>query len=69
MVAVELNDKARDLKNFCHPERAVYMVGSETHGIPDPILNKCNHVLRLHGERSMNVAVAASIVMYHRVAL
>lgn len=69
IVAVELNDKSRPLKNFVHPERAVYLLGAEDHGLPQAILDKCQHIIQLEGRYSMNVAVAGSIVLYHRVAL
>lgn len=69
LIGVELADEALDLKIFSHPERACYMLGAEDNGIPPAILSKCHKVLRLAGEKSMNVAVAGSIVMYHREAL
>lgn len=69
IVAIELAEKAVELKDFTHPERAVYMLGAEDHGIPPDVLARCHHVVRLRGERSMNMSVAGSIVAYHREAL
>lgn len=67
LIAVELNDEAVLLKDFKHPDRAVYLLGAEDHGIPPDVLSKCHRVVKMYGERSMNVAVAGSIVMYDRV--
>ncbi len=69
LIGVELDPRAQDLKTFSHPDRACYMLGAEDHGIPPTILAKCHRVIRLAGDTSMNVAVAGSIVMYHREVL
>lgn len=69
LVAVELDDKAKELKHFVHPERAIYMLGAEDHGIPPKILAECDQIVKLKGRYSMNVAVAGSIVLYHREGL
>lgn len=57
------------LSNIIHPERAIYLLGAEDHGIPQEIIDKCKSVISLEsvGQNSYNVAVAGSIVMYHRV--
>lgn len=56
------------LSNIVHPERAVYLLGAEDYGLPEKILEKCNLIISLEsiGTNSYNVAVAGSIVMYHR---
>lgn len=69
IVAIEMDKRAVNLKNFKHPERACYLLGAEDHGLPESILNECHYVVNLDGEFSMNVAVAGSIVIYHRVSL
>ena len=69
LVGVELVDKAIDLYGFSHPERAVYLLGAEDHGIPTNVLERCHTVIKLRGTHSMNVSVAGSIVIYHREAL
>jgi tRNA G18 (ribose-2'-O)-methylase SpoU len=69
LVGLELDSKARDLKGFVHPSRAVYLVGAEDSGIPQEVLKSCQYVIKLKGDYSMNVAVAGSIVLYHRVGL
>jgi len=69
LVGVELTERAWDLKNFSHPQQCCYLLGAEDTGIPEAILAKCHGVIKLKGDYSMNVAVAGSIVMYHREAL
>lgn len=58
----------RELKTYHHPERAIYLLGAEDHGLPDKILDKCQTVLEIPAQRqaSFNVAVAGSIIMFHR---
>lgn len=69
LIGIELTDKATDLKEFKHPERAVYLLGSEDNGLPMSILNRCHETVKLSGRFSMNVACAGSIVLYHRTNL
>lgn len=68
LVGVELDPRAQQLESFVHPERAVYLLGAEDHGLPRPVLNRCHSLVQIstvHPE-SMNVAVAGSLVLWHR---
>lgn len=69
LVAVEQSTEAEDLAQFKHPPRAIYLFGAEDFGLPPEIIQRCHRTLSLQGERSLNLAVAASIVIYHREAL
>lgn len=69
VVGIELTDQAQELKSFSHPKQAIYLLGAEDHGLPKEVLDRCHKVVKLQGEFSMNVAVAGSIVLYHREAL
>lgn len=62
---IELSDKARDLNNFCHPERAVYILGNEGGGLPQDWLDKFLTV-KINTRNCLNVATAGSIVLFHR---
>ena len=66
LVAVELDDSAVMLEDFKHPERAVYLLGAEDTGIPPNILARCHRIVKINTPRSLNVAVAGSIVAYDR---
>jgi len=65
-VAVESG--GTDLADFEHPPRAVYILGSEDHGLPPDVLAACPLRVSLDSVRSCsyNVAVAGSILMYDR---
>lgn len=67
LVAIEMGGVP--LSKFVHPANATYLLGAEDHGIPPKILEKCNLVVSLESIRhqSYNVAVAGSLVMYHRI--
>jgi len=56
------------LSRFAHPKQAIYLLGAEDYGLPEWILDQCRFVVSLEsvGMSSYNVAVAGSIVMYHR---
>lgn len=59
------------LAQYTHPARAVYLLGAEDHGLPEKVLERCQHVVSLQAVNrpSFNVAVTGSIVMYHRLFL
>ena len=66
VIAVELDENSIPIKHFVHPERCIYLLGAEDHGIPQKILNECQTTIQLPGDFSMNVATAGSIVMFDR---
>lgn len=67
LIGVEMGGEP--LSGFVHPERAVYLLGSEANGLPAQVLQQCNAVVTLEHVRyeSYNLAVAGSIVLYHRL--
>jgi len=66
LVGVETGGKP--LPEFEHPERAIYLLGAEDHGLPKEILSKCKSAVSIPavGLESYNVSVAGSIIMYDR---
>ena len=66
VIGVELTDRSIPLQQFIHPERCVYLLGAEDHGLPESILIRCQNIVQLLGDYCMNVATAGSIVMYDR---
>ena len=66
LVGIEMG--GTPLAGFHHPERAIYLLGSENNGLPAKILEQCNQVVSIEavGKPSYNVAVAGALVMYHR---
>lgn len=66
LVGVELNDRAEDLETFHHPRRCVYLLGAEDHGLSKIAMERCHYLVKFKSEKSVNVAVAGSIVLYDR---
>lgn len=68
LVCVELHELSKSLPEFEHPERAIYLLGAEDHGIPEEVLVRGQHILEIPTARpqSMNVAVSGTLVMYDR---
>eukprot|EP00322_Chrysochromulina_rotalis_P003161 CAMPEP_0115853686 /NCGR_PEP_ID=MMETSP0287-20121206/13633_1 /TAXON_ID=412157 /ORGANISM="Chrysochromulina rotalis, Strain UIO044" /LENGTH=285 /DNA_ID=CAMNT_0003307773 /DNA_START=67 /DNA_END=924 /DNA_ORIENTATION=- len=68
LVAVEMGGEP--LEHFEHPERALYILGSEDSGLPESVIRACHRTVSLPSQRceSFNVAVAGSVVMYDRLA-
>ena len=68
LVGIELDPDAVPLEGYQHWDRAVYLLGAEDHGLSSAARLLCHDLIVLPGERSMNVSVAGSIVMYDRLA-
>lgn len=68
LIGVELDDRAEPLETFKHPDRCVYLLGAEDHGLTKAARARCHRLIQLPGRASMNVAAAGSIVLYDRQA-
>lgn len=68
LVGVELDPRAVSLPEFKHPERAVYLLGAEDHGLPPHVIDQCHSLVTIPSiqPQSMNVAVAGSLMIYDR---
>ncbi|WP_181306723.1 RNA methyltransferase [Rufibacter sp. XAAS-G3-1] len=66
LVGVELDAKSVSVEQFQHPERCIYLLGSEDHGLSNAVRARCHHLVQLPGTNSMNVASAGSIMLYDR---
>jgi len=66
VVGIETNGK--DIKSFSHPERAIYLLGAEDHGLSNRAIEICHNLIKLPSVRtpSYNVSVAGSLVLYDR---
>jgi tRNA G18 (ribose-2'-O)-methylase SpoU len=67
LIAVELDENAKPIKNFCHPKQACYLLGSEGMGIPKTLLDQCYQIVQLPGTYCHNVSVAGSIILFDRI--
>lgn len=66
LIGVELDDRAVALDNFSHPERCIYLLGAEDHGLSREARERCHQLVQLPGDFCLNVSVAGSIVLYDR---
>lgn len=67
LVGIELLDTAIDLPSFRHPLRAAYVLGPELGSLSEPLLERCDYVVKIPTSFCVNVAMAGAIVMYDRV--
>lgn len=66
LVGVELDERATALDAFQHPIRCMYLLGAEDHGVSKEARARCHRLVQLPGDHCLNVAVAGSIVLFHR---
>jgi len=69
IAGVELTEDSFDLKTFIHPDRCVYLLGAEDHGLSGSILDQCHLRVQIAPTKvCLNVSTAGSIVMWDRVS-
>lgn len=68
LIGVEMCEASTPLNNFKHPLRSVYLLGSESCGLPENVIEKCHSIVSLPGHFSLNVASAGSILIYDRIS-
>lgn len=66
LVAVENTPTARRIDDYSHPERAVYLLGSEDNGLSPAVIERCHGAVILPGAACLNVATAGAMLMYDR---
>jgi tRNA G18 (ribose-2'-O)-methylase SpoU len=72
VIAVELTPTATTLAHFTPPPRVAYVLGSEVHGVSFETLALVDAVVSIPmrgAKESLNVSVAAGIIMYHDLVL
>lgn len=67
LVGIELIKSAIPIKEYKHPKQACYLLGAEDNGLTREAMDHCQDIIYLPGERSLNVAVAGSIVLFDRI--
>lgn len=67
LVGIEMGGEP--LRSFRHPDRAIYLLGSEVNGLSPAAMAACNKIIEIESVNypSYNVAVSGSLVMYHRL--
>lgn len=68
LVGVEIDDEAVELPSFHHPRCAAYVFGPERGSLSEAMTARCDHLVRIPTQFSLNVGVTGAIVMYDRLA-
>lgn len=70
LVGVELDPRGVQLPQYQHPDRAVYLLGAEDHGLPQHIIDRCHGLIEIPTPQphSMNVASAGAVILHDRYA-
>jgi len=66
LIAIEQSESSKSISSFLHPERAIYLLGAEDHGLPGSIQDDCHAIIHIDTPMCLNVATAGSIIMYDR---
>jgi len=67
-IATVLDDRATPLHQFAPPSRQAVLFGNEHGGLPTSLTARCRHRLTIPMQNridSLNVAMAAAIILYH----
>lgn len=67
LVAVERIEGAQELPLFDHPQRALYVLGPEDGSLPCAVMDMAHRIVTIPAG-CLNLASAATVVMYDRVA-
>ena len=70
VVAIEQSVQSTSLVDFIVPEKVVYIMGNEVEGVSVEVLDIVDQIVdipMLGMKESLNVSVAAGIIMYHGV--
>lgn len=68
LIGIEMTENATSITDFKHPKQACYLLGAEDFGLTKQAIEACQEIVYLPGERSLNVSVAGSIVIFDRIS-
>ncbi len=66
LVGIEQCEGSVRIENFCHPERAIYLLGSEDGGLSAECIRRSQYLVEIDTAQCINVATAGSILMFDR---
>jgi hypothetical protein len=67
LIGIELTDSAIELPSFHHPRCAAYILGPERGILSEPMLDRCDYVVKIPMRFSINLGLAGALVMYDRL--
>jgi tRNA G18 (ribose-2'-O)-methylase SpoU len=68
LIGSVLGHGARPLDGFNAPKKCALLLGSEAHGLDQPTIDLCDHLLTIpmsHDTDSLNVTIAGAIFLWH----
>ena len=66
-VAIEVIKGAQDLREYVHPQRALYIFGPEDGSLPRKVLGWCRDIVSVPTHVCMNLAACVNVVLYDRL--
>ena len=66
VIGVEITPEAELLRDFQHPQRAIYLLGPEDGSLSNAAQAICQHIVKFDSRYCLNVAAAGTVVMYDR---
>lgn len=72
VVGVEQDVQARDYRKLKIRKPTVFVFGNEVRGIPKAVRKMCNELIEIPmhgGKESLNVSVAAGIILFHAISM
>ena len=67
LIGIELTNSAIELPSFHHPRCAAYILGPERGILSEPMLDRCDYVVKIPMQFSINLGLAGALVMYDRL--
>ena len=65
-IGVEIKSRSTNIIRFVHPDQVVYLLGPEDGSLSKEAQSICKYIVEIPTDRCLNLAVAASVVMYDR---
>lgn len=68
LIGIEMDERAKSLDQFIHPEQGCYILGADDNGLPDKVREACVKIVQvpMAAPLCLNVATAGAMVMYDR---
>lgn len=61
-ILVGIETGFQSLAEYTHPEKAVYLLGAEDHGLPPEVIGKCNQLVSIESLRSQSYSFQAGFI-------
>lgn len=65
-ICVEVREQSESLKDFVHPEDAIYVFGPEDGSVSGSFRTNCHRFIHIPAHHCLNLAAAVNVVLAHR---